>query len=243
MRKFGQNCAVGKAVGYGEDFIERLCRFTSYIIILKSLSEKTRRSIDPQTIHNCLYQSFKLPPPVVKTAILQKYADYDQQVQTLLEDFAQYSDEQLNRPPANGGWSPIQVLHHLILTDELSLAYIRKKLSFNPTLEKVGLGNHWRSLLLTVFLQSPFKFKAPAMIGDSNLPAFATLADTRNRWERARRDWQQYLPEIPDQLLDKQVYKHPFAGRLSWLQTVDFIHGHFRRHRKQAWRALASAGL
>ncbi|MEO6037984.1 MAG: DinB family protein, partial [Saprospiraceae bacterium] len=118
----------------------------------------------------------------MKTAILRKYERYDQHVRSFLDALAQYPDEQLNRKPAGGGWSAMQVLHHLLLTEELSMAYIRKKLSYNPSLEKVGLGSHWRTFLLHAFLRSPVKFKAPAMIGDSNLPDFATLAETRARW-------------------------------------------------------------
>ncbi len=174
----------------------------------------------------------------MKPAILQKYQRYEAQVQALFADLAAYPEEQLNRQPANGGWSAIQTLHHLLLVEELSLAYVRKKLSFNPTMEKVGPGTYWRSLWLSAWLRSPLKRKAPDYVGDANLPAFATLDSTRDRWERVRHEWRQFLNELPDELLDKQVYKQPFAGRLGWLQTIGFFEGHFQRHRKQVQRAL-----
>ncbi len=174
----------------------------------------------------------------MKPAILHRYQRYDAQVQALFADLAGYTDEQLNRRPADGGWSAIQTLHHLLLIEELSLAYVRKKLSFNPTVEKVNWNTQLRSLLLRAYLRSPLKRKAPAYVGDANLPAFATLAETRVRWEQGRQAWRQFLSELPDELLDKQVYKQPFAGRLGWLQTIGFFEGHFRRHRKQVWRAV-----
>lgn len=174
----------------------------------------------------------------MKSAILRKNERYDAQVHQLLEALAAYPDEQLNRKPANGGWSAIQTLHHLLLVEELSLGYVRKKLSFNPHTERVNLGTHLRSLLLSAFLASPLKRRAPDMVGDANLPAFATLADTRRRWEQVRQTWTTFFTELPDSLLDKQVYKQPFAGRLGWLQTLEFFGAHFRRHRKQALRAV-----
>ncbi len=177
----------------------------------------------------------------MKSAILSKNAAYDAQIRQILETLSGYSDEQLNRKPANGGWSAIQTLHHLILSEELSLAYVRKKLSFNPVVDKVNIGTHWRSFLLNLYLGSPLKFKAPAVVGDANLPAYATLADTRAYWEKTRQMWTQYLTALPDDLLDKQVYKQPFAGRLGWLQTIGFFQMHFRRHRKQALRAAKAA--
>ncbi len=173
-----------------------------------------------------------------RTAILQKYQHYDARVSAYLDKLAAYSDVQLNTPPAEGGWSPIQVLHHLLLVEEGTLAYVRKKLSFNPLLEKIGLANYWRHFLLTVFIETPLKFKAPAGISGPNLPEFATLAETRARWEKARRDWAVFFGELPEELLDKQVFKHPFVGRLGWRQTVVFLDGHFRRHRRQIGRGI-----
>lgn len=173
----------------------------------------------------------------MRAAILRKNEQHNARIRQLFEELATYSDERLNRQPADGGWSAIQTLHHLILSEDLSLGYVRKKLSFNPAVEKVNFSTRLRSFLLAAYLNSPMKRQAPAMITGENLPAFATLADTRARWEEVRQDWTNYLSNLPDNLLDKQVYKQPFAGRLGWLQTLDFFEAHFQRHRKQASRA------
>jgi len=176
----------------------------------------------------------------MKPAILRKDARYDAQVRQLLTTLADYSDEQLNRKPANGGWSAIQVLHHLLLVEDLSLGYVRKKLSFQPKVEKAGLSSYLRGWFVSAYLGSPLKRKAPAGVGDAHLPTFATLADTRVRWEQVRQAWATFFNELPPELLDKEVYKHPFAGRLGWSQTIAFFEAHFQRHRKQALRAVAN---
>lgn len=177
----------------------------------------------------------------MKPALLRQNDRYDVQVHQLFQDLSAHSDEQLNRKPANGGWSAMQVLHHLLLVEEFSLAYVRKKLSFHPTVEQVNLGTHLRSLFLSTYLRSPLKRKAPPAVGDDNLPAFATLADTRARWVQTRQAWTQFFTDLPDHLLDKQVYKQPFAGRLGWPQTLDFFAAHFQRHRRQALRAVGGS--
>ena len=173
-----------------------------------------------------------------RTDILQQNNTYTQSVHSILAEMQQYSEIVLNRRPADGGWSAIQTMHHLILSEELSLAYVRKKLSFDPTFDTVGLGARWRSFLLWLSLSSPLKFKAPAAISKEKLPDHATLADTRDRWLNIRAEWTQFFEKMPDALLDKEVYKHPRAGKISWGGMLWFFETHCKRHRKQMLNAV-----
>jgi hypothetical protein len=175
----------------------------------------------------------------MKEKIRAAHARYDAQVHALLQEFSPLSDDLLNRKPADGGWSAIQTLHHLILVEENSLAYLRKKLSFNPVLEKPGLGSWARSILLGITLRSPLKFKAPKAAGNERLPEYATFPETMAQWQKIRTEWLEFFENMPAELLDKAVYNHPRAGRLSWLQMLDFIHTHFERHCDQARRAIS----
>ena len=175
---------------------------------------------------------------MTRTKILQQNKAYTQSVITILAEMQQHSEAALNRRPADGGWSAIQTMHHLILSEERSLAYVQKKLSFDPTLDSVGLGAKWRSFLLWLSLSSPFKFKAPAAISNENLPDHATLADTSDRWLKTRADWTDFFEKLPDTLLDKEVYKHPRAGKISWEGMLWFFETHFKRHHKQIRRAI-----
>jgi len=175
----------------------------------------------------------------MKEKILAAHARYDAKVKALLQELAPLSDDLLNRKPADGGWSAIQTLHHLILVEENSIAYLRKKLSFGPILEKPGLSSWGRSLLLRLSLQSPIKFKAPKAAGNERLPERATISETEAQWLKIRAEWFDFFEKLPAGLLDKAVYKHPRAGRLSWLQMLDFFNSHFERHRAQARRAVS----
>ncbi|MBK9337326.1 MAG: DinB family protein [Lewinellaceae bacterium] len=174
----------------------------------------------------------------MKKKILEQNAAYHHQVEALLNALASTSDAVLNQKPADGGWSAIQVLHHLIVSEELSLRYVQKKLGFEPTLEKAGLAEWLRARTLWFYLNIPIKFKAPPMVGREHLPDFATLADTKARWMDIRQKWAAYIGQMPSDMAEKAVYRHPLAGRLSWSGMLTFFRCHFERHLKQIRRTL-----
>lgn len=176
-----------------------------------------------------------------KSAIITRNDRYTRRVEQLLSAMESFSEANLNQKPADGGWSAIQTIHHLLLTEELSMAYIRKKLSFQPALSAAGPGAIWRGFLLWAYLSTPFKFKAPKNVGDENLPVYASLADTRIRWQNARTAWSDFLKNMPEEMAAQAIYKHPRAGRLGWAQMLSFFETHFKRHHKQIIKALQAS--
>lgn len=156
----------------------------------------------------------------------------------LLEELKNYSEEDLNRPPKPGAWSALQVMHHLMLSEELGHQYIEKKLSFNPTLKNKGVMSSLRFRLLSLYLGSPFKFKAPDIIGDEALPVKSSFWETAKKWKAQRTQLESFLDSLPEAYANKEIYKHPAAGRLTLSHMVRFYHDHFRRHRKQIRKAL-----
>jgi hypothetical protein len=48
-----------------------------------------------------------------------------------------------------------------------------------------------------------------------------------------------YLEDLPEHIFDKELYKHPFAGRVTIRGMVDFFGGHLERHAKQIDRTIA----
>lgn len=174
----------------------------------------------------------------MKSKIIHLNTTYQAKVEHLLEQVKEYGDARLNANASNGGWSAIQTMHHLILAEELSLSYVRKKLSFNPALPAPGLGSRLRVFLLWFYLNLPIKFKAPKIVGDENLPGFSSLEETRERWSRVREEWTRFILDMPGDVAGKVVYRHPVVGRLSWAGNLLFFHYHFDRHRRQIERVL-----
>ncbi len=171
-------------------------------------------------------------------AIAQKLDGIDRLVDNLYAELKDVPDDMLNKKPGTGQWSVLQVMHHLIIAEQLSEGYVRKKLSFQPELPKSGLAGVWRLLVVKVYFFLPFKFKAPKGVGDEVLPEVSTLAGTMDTWRNNRRSLRAYLNSLPESLFDKALYKHPLAGKLTLGQMLEFFDFHIRRHLGQIHRTL-----
>lgn len=174
----------------------------------------------------------------MNTKTTQRLQQLNASLEDLFRQMEAYSDERLNTPPAPGKWSALQAMHHLLLSEGYSQAYVEKKLSFKPRLKKAGLVERGRVLLLQCYLNAPFKFKAPTAVADENLPTDTTLAATKEQWLNQRQKLVAQLESYPPELFTMALYKHPFAGRMTLSGMLAFFQAHFNRHRKQIERTL-----
>jgi hypothetical protein len=174
----------------------------------------------------------------MKKRILELNNRYGEKVASLMQELSAIPPEKLNQPPVNGGWSAIQTAWHLMLVEESAMLYVQKKLGYGGVFNKAGIQTRWRIFLLKAALYLPFKFEAPNTVSGENLPLQSTVDALQGRWEKARTAWTVFLAQMPDNLTDKAVFKHPRAGKISWLQMLDFFESHFNRHLQQIRSAL-----
>ena len=176
----------------------------------------------------------------MKEKILAANAAYEKKVIHLLEQISQLPEVVLNEKPADGGWSAFQIMHHLMLSEELSLAYVRKKLSFTSEFSRIGWRESLRSLMVQVYLYIPLKLKAPAIVGGNPevLPDKSDIKTVTADWINVRAQWADFLDKMPENLADKSVYKHILAGKIGWLHMILFFNAHFTRHLRQLRRIL-----
>lgn len=175
----------------------------------------------------------------MRKKIIQSNEKHARNVEALLQKLSKYTDEELNRKPADGGWSAMQTAWHVMLAEETSYLYVQKKLGYGGEFEKSGFKAKWNTFVLSVFLALPLKYKAPATSSGENLPKHATFAELKSKWDPIRKSWADFLSQMPEDLLDKAVFKHPRIGRIGWNLTIDFFATHLGRHKKQIQRALA----
>jgi hypothetical protein len=168
----------------------------------------------------------------------KKLSQIDHLLDDLHSELKALPDEVLNRKPGPGQWSALQNMHHLMISEQLSERYVRKKLSFNTPIPNAGIAGAVRIFLLNFYLHLPFKFKAPKIVGDEALPDNTTLEETLSAWRANRQSLRELLAGLPDGHIRKALYKHPFAGKLSLAEMLYFFEFHFRRHRNQIRRAL-----
>lgn len=170
--------------------------------------------------------------------LLHKLQGLDHELQQLLDQLRPYSHEVLNQSPKPGAWSAMQVLHHVKLSEFYSQQYCEKKLSFEPQLKQAGWLENVRAKLVVGYLRAPFRVKAPKAIAGPALPEESQLSAIETEWKAQRKSLAQFMAKLPDQYLDKAVYKHPMGGRLSFMGMLDFFQAHFRRHQQQIWRSI-----
>lgn len=144
----------------------------------------------------------------------------------------------LNRKTSPETWSANQNLVHLLAAETASLAYLQKKLSSGGAdIPKAGFNSWLRRFLLRLAFALPMlKFKAPKYLG--NLPETSDFEDVKTRFAAQRAMLKAYLDAMPDDLLDREVWKHARAGKMSIAQMLDFFQDHFNRHEQQLKRAI-----
>jgi len=169
--------------------------------------------------------------------IKSRFDQLDSELDDLFNEMSTYSEEALNKQPNTDSWSAIQTMHHMILVESATLAYLKKKMSFNPTLKKAGMGSKFREIGMWLFMRTPAKVKAPKMVSDQ-IPTSATLTDTQQLWLEIRKDLRAFLNELPEDVMDKEIFKHALAGKMSIKGMMIFLRDHFSRHYKQIKKAL-----
>ena len=162
----------------------------------------------------------------------------DVELSELLKVLKDYSERTLNKRPAENKWSVLQVMNHLILVEGYGKAYVEKKLSFNPELKKAGLGGSWRKIVMNAAVKIPIKINAPAPVSGDNLPEESSFWETAKKWKQQREELRAFLESLPVEHFNKELYKHPLAGKMSLYGLMDFNVAHFKRHRKQINKIL-----
>lgn len=157
-----------------------------------------------------------------------KYLRLENTRNLLLDELEGLDESLLNTQILDGKWSINQHVAHLILVDRVTMGYVQHKLKKKEELTPSSISNHIKSFLLKLALQSGRKYKAPAPV--ATVPDTAILSDLRKEWDDVRFTLEDVLTETPDDLLDKCLFKHPFAGPLTLPQTLTFLQDHFNHH-------------
>jgi uncharacterized damage-inducible protein DinB len=172
----------------------------------------------------------------VNSKLHELFERLEKQRINLLLQLETYPNEKLNLPAANNKWSVNQIIEHLILAEEISIKSIQAKVLTAKHFEPTGLRTAVRKLLLRIFLRSPLKFTAPALV--SNPHSTTEIADLKTKWDTVRIQLKELLEWLPEHVLTKCIYKHPVAGKMSIYGGLDFMYEHVRRHRLQIFKVL-----
>jgi DinB superfamily len=128
-------------------------------------------------------------------------------------------------------WSTIQLCFHVIKSEQLTIFSLNKNLKSKDKLRKSGSAAIVRNALLSFVLKSKIKIKAPALV--ANMPEDYDFKELMGKWEIIRSSLKEFLDYFPKQYLNKEIFRHPYAGWLNISQTLNFLQNHFDHHKVQ----------
>lgn len=155
----------------------------------------------------------------------------------LLQLFEHMSEEEFTALPEDGGWSVSQVINHIIISEYGTTRYIQKKLKGLSDLPETGIKNQINSKGLKLALKSSKKFRAPEALPD---PENKSKEATLKTWEEVRQNLQETFSNMPQDAMDKEIFKHPVVGYFNPEQTLHFLNDHIHHHGPQIHRILKS---
>lgn len=130
-------------------------------------------------------------------------------------------------------WNAAQVLFHLKDAENGTLTYLTKKIQTPKSeIPKGGLSSKIRSVFLSRALRNyDRKFRAPS--GLSDIPEKPDYENLRKEYLEVRKKFGLLLEKFDKGMVKKAYFKHPRAGRITILQTMEFLKDHFDRHMEQ----------
>lgn len=126
---------------------------------------------------------------------------------------------------AGDRWSVLQVLEHLYMTERTVTAGIRHVLTQGEAFAP-------KDKPMERTLDRSNRLQAPDGIDPKG--NFHTLADAREHLDDSRRQFREVVEQTDEAgHFDDRGFQHPFFGRLSVAQWVEFLGLHERRHLEQ----------
>ena len=162
----------------------------------------------------------------------------DQQKQVLMDLIRTLPDEYYRRQPQENSWSIGQVANHLYLSESLSLAYLKKKLSYPKTIPGFSVKSWWAVFLVKFTLRTNIKVKAPAKINMWGEQEVFSPEVLNQKWNLVRTEMQSVISQNLPGFSSHLVYNHPFAGRMTMRQMLIFMNHHFSHHLRQVRRIM-----
>lgn len=168
------------------------------------------------------------------------HEELEKRMKQLQEDRKAYSfllisksEEQVDFKPQDEKWSIKEVVHHLYLSEQLTLNGLRS-FDFDRKNEILGIKAKLRALILRLALRSKKKFKAPSLVRKKMMETkIPQAADIDAQWELLRIDLKDFLSNFPTDRMNKFIFVHPRAGKFNILQTLDFLIDHQKHHLNQ----------
>lgn len=157
--------------------------------------------------------------------------------ESFIQALSVFTTEQLHSPPAQG-WSPVQVVEHIMSSERGTLGYMKKKTSSGwESLELAGPAHEETARMLVARLESDMRLEAPAVLPQPQ--GLLRMDELLATWEEERNALQQFVFDLDEEFYPRLVFRQPVAGPLTLHHTLDFLRVHIVHHIPQLARIRA----
>lgn len=139
------------------------------------------------------------------------------------------TDEQFNKTPSNGGWSPKQIFEHLVRMETVIVTNIARELK-NPESPKA------RKKPIHLTTSRLIKVEAPGYTEPSN--EFKTKQEMKNEIHDSRLFLLDVYESSNKEVFKSKSLKHPIFGQVPLIQWFPFVGLHEKRHVKQLEKTI-----
>lgn len=165
----------------------------------------------------------------------QHLEDMASATQRLLNMIGDWDEDELTFRPNADSWNTLQVLDHIINSEKGTLGYMMKKTRSGwKDIPVATPENHEHSAQLDEALDSAKKWKAPSVLPDPIDDR--KLEDMITYWHGLRQKFREFVANLDAEFYERQVFRHPYAGRLNLFQTLSFLEKHIIHHTYQIER-------
>lgn len=176
--------------------------------------------------------------PEQRKEIQHQFEKLEEKKQHLMQLISSLPPERYLTQPHPTSWSVAQAANHIYMSESLSYAYLKKKLTYPETIPPFNLRSWGAVLLIKAVLFTQYKRKAPKMIDMWNQQPILSASDLEEKWTSMRKDLFSIIDTHQSAFGKHLVYKHPFAGRMTMHQMLIFLNDHMGHHIKQIQRII-----
>ena len=170
--------------------------------------------------------------------INREFEKLERKKQKLMQSIVSLTEDRYHTHPSPESWSVAQAANHIFLSEQLSLAYLKKKLSYPDTVPPFHIKSWGAVLLIKLVLWTRYKRKAPKAINMWEQQTILSMAELDQQWRILRIELYAFIEKHQLSFGTHLAYNHPFAGRMTMHQMLIFLNDHLEHHLKQVDRII-----
>ncbi|TMB93800.1 MAG: DinB family protein [Chloroflexi bacterium] len=175
-----------------------------------------------------------MTPRIVSVDLRERFDALEASRVALLNRLAGLDPRRWVQAPRPGSWSLGEIAHHLVLAEEEVLRQLREpEADFG---RRQTLRDRFGRALVGWIFRRGIHVKTPMR---SMVPTPGrSLEEIRHAWGSVRSELASYLTTLHEGERTRVIFRHPVAGRMSIMQTLELIRAHFDDYLRQVAQTI-----